>query len=294
MKKLILLSAIGAAMFASSCSDTETITDLNEYTDCFSYSVDTVTGIGSAADFASIKITGDISTSTYNLDLKDFRLYDGAPLRTANITNLNQYFVDERDENDKVTNILYTIFHTEQSARYSGDLDLKSFRMGWLSTIFWLNFTSGPYKVWSLPRRYDLYAIKNTVISPYPGPNVEKSINPKYTFSLNGNDSKVSVKASGVTLPVDNTDPTKTVRFRVMEWPDLPVIFNEKGYTIDVASFNPVTDGKNDEWRIRNFKARISSDYEGLKSATYILEKTDGSLRLNITTEFSYTYPQNI
>lgn len=291
-KTLSLLTlACAGLMLATSCKQIETIEELNDYKECFSYSVDTISGTGCVSDFASVKVKGDITSAMYMLEFNDFRLYEGAMLTSSTLSNLPQFMADIRNDKDEIIGAKYYFFKYQNSTRQSGTMEISDFRFGWLSSIFWLNFTSGPYKVWSLPRRYSLYGVKTEVASPYPGPNVEQSINPKYTMSLNATKSEVSVKASLVKYPVDNTDPQKSLEFKSLEWPDLPVEFNANGYTINVAEFTPVVDGKTDEWIIQNFNATISADYDGPKTARFTMRRKDGSLTLRITTNFSYVIP---
>lgn len=293
MKKYILTLAAAAATLAfSSCKKIDTIEELNHYDDCISYATDTITGAGVASDFGSITVLGDLATGMYSLKLNDFMLHAGEAAGSSTLSNLPQFMADVKNEQGEIVGADYFFFKYQKSTYKSGTMDVTDFRFGWLSSVYWLRFTAGPCRVWAIPARQALYAVRNEVASIYPGPNIEQAIHPKYTASINTAESTVTFKATGVKYPVDNTDPHKSIDIRSLEWPSLPIEFNEKGYTVSVDEFHPVIDGKTDEWVIRNFRAGIETDFDGKKYARFTMARTDGSLTLRVITDFSYNIPK--
>jgi len=291
MKKLYLIPLVSVLIFQS-CKKIDPIEELNDYKDCFSYSVDTVTGDGCVSDFASIAVKGDMTTANFILEFNDFRLADGAAAGSTTLSNLPQFMADVTNDKNEIVDVKYYFFKYQTSTRQSGTIDISDFRFGWLSTIYWLNFTSGPYKVWSIPRRYNMYATYNKVDSPYGPSMIEQAIYPKYTASLDATHQTVTIKASGVTYPLDVEDPSKSLVFRSMEWNNLPVEYTAKGYEVNVDQFSPTIDGTTDQWIIKNFKAKIAADYDGDKTVTFSLQKKDGSLTVRVRSDFSYIIPK--
>ncbi len=291
MKKLYLIPLV-SALILQSCKEIDPIEGLNDYKDCFSYSVDTVTGEGCVSDFASIAVKGDMTTSNFILEFKDFRLADGAAAGSATMSNLPQFMADVTNDKNEIIDVKYYFFKYQTSTRQSGSMEISDFRFGWLSTIYWLNFTSGPYKVWSTPCRYNMYATYNKVDSPYGPSMIEQAIYPKYTVSHDATHQTVTIKASGVTYPLDETDPSKSLTFRSMEWNDLPVEYTAKGYEVNVDQFSPTIDGTTDQWIIKSFKADIAADFDGTKTVTFTLQKKDGSLSVRVRSDFTYNIPR--
>lgn len=294
MKKLTFLLALTAAVAASSCKSIDPIEELNSYDNCLVYAVDTVSGSGCLSNFASIDVVGDMTTSNFTLNLNDFQLHDGDNLRSGTLSNLPQFMADVRNETDpeKIDYIKYYFFKYQSSTRQSGDLDISDFRFGWLSSIYWLNFTAGSVKGWSVPQRYVLYAVRNEVRPQGMLQQVEQAIFPKYTFSIDVQNSKLSVSAYGVKYPLDATGEIKSLDFRNMEWNNLPLECTESGYKFTVSEFSPVIDGNNSTWKIKNMTGRISADYDGEKRVEFTLVKADGTQTVRIYTDFSYVIPQ--
>lgn len=288
MKKY-LLPLCAALLAATSCSKIDTQQDMNEYTDCIVYSADTQTGTGCLSDYASIKVTGDMATQYYALDFNDFQFYQGDRLRSARVGNLVQFVQDKTDDNGNLEDIYYFFFKQQQNTSVSGDFSVKDMRMGWLSTIYWLSFTSddGRYQVWSLPRRVQMYANRNFIRGPH-GNNDENAISPRYDMSFDVANSTVTIKGSGVKYPVDQTEPSKSLDFRQVTWPDLPAEFNDKGFTINVDEFIPTVNGSTDDYVITNFKASFEANYEGKRECSFSLTSRKTGLKLYVTSTFDY------
>lgn len=288
-----LLTLLIAPLLFASCSSISTEAEMDSYKNCIVYSYDSATGTGCLSDFASIVVTGDFAAQRYRLDFTDFQLADGLPLRSAKMSNLTQYFMDETDSNGDLVDIHYTLFKQEPSATQSGDMVISDMYMGWLSTTYWLNFTADErYKVWSLPARVPLYANKNEVKSQY-GNNYENAISPRYDMSINVADKSVTFKATGVKYPVDNFDTHKTWSLRSMNWENLPAQFTERGFKIEMAEFAPRVDGNTDTYVITNFVLTFDYSYEGTHQAAFSITNRSTGEHLYIITQLDYFLQQH-
>lgn len=289
MKKYLAPVFVAVALAFASCSEVNTTQDLNEYRDCVVYAHDTIAGTGCLSDYANIKITGDMATLYYQVDLNDFKLSEGSPLTSAKVSRLVQFVKDETDDQGELKDIYYYFFKQQENTVVAGDMPLKNFNLGWLSTVYWLNFTSesGPYKVWSLPRRVQMYGNRNLVKSIY-GNNEEKAIFPRYDLSFNVQKSTVTLKATGVKYPVDNTDPSKSLEFRQIQWLDIPATFSETGFSLKASEVEVRVDGSSDEYTVTNLSGSFDADFDGKRSITFTLRNKKTGLQLVITTEFDY------
>lgn len=288
MKKY-LLPVCFAALALASCSEVDTTQDLDEYTDCVVYSHDTQTNSGCLSDYANIEITGDMATLYYQVALNDFKLADGAPLVSADVSRLVQFVKDETDDQQNLVDIYYYFFHQQDNSVVTGDMEVKDFHMGWLSTVYWLSFTSdnGRYKVWSLPRRVQLYGNRNTVQSKY-GNTTENAISPRYDLSFDVQNSTITLKATGVKYPVDITDPSKSLEFRSAQWTDIPVTFTESGFKFSESEVSARFDGSDEEFYVTNMSGSFDSDYDGKRSMKFTLNNRKTGMLYVVTTEFDY------
>lgn len=288
MKKY-LFPLFGAVVALASCSEIDTTEELNQYTDCVVYSHDTAANSGVLSDFASIDVSGDMATRYYQVGLNDFQLYAGAPLQSAEVTRLVQYMKDETDDQQNLVDIYYTFFQQNENTVIEGDMAIEDFHLGWLSTVYWLTFTAdgGRYKVWSLPQRVQMYGNRNTINSNY-GTREEKAISPRYDMSFNVQKSTVTIKATGVKYPVDINDPSKSLEFRSLQFSNIPIQCNEKGFTLSAETVDARIDGADDEYVITNLSGTFEATFEGTHSIKFTLRSKTTGLVLGITTEFDY------
>ncbi len=289
MKKYLVPICAAMALAFASCSEVDTTQNLNDYSDCVVYAHDTIAGTGCLSDYARIKITGDMVTLYYQVDLDDFKLSEGAPLTSAKVSRLMQFMKDETDDQGNINDIYYYFFKQQENTIVEGDMPMKDMKLGWLSTVYWLSFTSesGPYKVWSLPRRVQMYGNRNLIKSSY-GNNEEKAISPRYDLSFNVQKSTVTIKATGVKYPVDNTDPSKSLEFRQIQWNDMPATFTATGFTVNAPEVDVRVDGSADEYTVTNMTGSFDADFDGKRSFTFTLRSKKTGMQLVITTEFDY------
>lgn len=277
-----------AALMLASCTKYDYNQDLDKFNDCIFYSEDTETGEATVSSHGSIAVIGDLSTSSYTVKINNVQLFEGAPLRSCTVSNLQQYY-QEKSEEEKQT-ALYYFFKQEGQTRTSGDLDVTGLRYGFLTGTYWLSFGSEErYKIWSIPRVRSLYANRNTILSPLSslGACSENAIHPAYRFTLNPTAKTVTVKGQNVKFPQNMENTNQTLTFASMEWKDIPVEFTSTGFTFEAEEIIPLIGGEPaPQHKISNLKAEIAFDYEGTKRVTYkMLNGPDGQ-NILITTEF--------
>ncbi len=174
----------------------------------------------------------------------------------------------------------YCYMAQKGSAGTAGSLAVTNMRYGFLSNTFWCGFTSGSHVVWLTPQERKLYAVRNEVVSP-TGSALESSINPSYTFTLNTEQSTVSIKGVAVKFPQSNTDTNETLDFRTFELNDVPVIFTKQGYTLAAESIVPVINGEaNSDHVITGLTGVIGYDYLSDHNLKYTMRNQHGQ---NIT-----------
>ena len=294
MNKKLLLTIFAGAMMLGACKPIDPTIDLDEHTDCIVYSHDKETNTGVFTNYATIKVTGDMTSGLYALNFKDFKVADGETLRSATLSGLIQYMDDVTDQDGNLQEVHYTLFKQESSTKQAGDMDISNMQYSWLSTVFWLNMNAldGRYTIWTLPSKVQLYANKNFVKGPY-GNNHENAITPRYDMTFNTLDHTVTIKASGVKYPVDVTDPSKSYYLRSLSWNNLPIELNEKGFTANVKEFSPTIDGTTDNFTITNFSMVYEVAYEGKREATFTLTDNTNGVKLVITTTLDYFMQAN-
>ncbi len=267
----ILLPA-ALLMLSAGCKKYDYTQNLENYHDNIVFVEDKVTGSTFLSNEGQIKVQGDLAAYSYILKLNNFQLYAGAPLRSATISNLTQYYQEKGEsEEDKYTP-LYYLFRQEAFTRTAGDMDVTDMRYGYLSGTYWLSFGSdGRYNVWATPRARTLYANYNLTQSPVAaGFCVEDALHPGYKFTVDPERRTITVKGNGVKLRQDETDPSKTLEFRTFEWVDIPVDFSSTGYSFYVDELIPNVNGEAaPEFKITNLRGEIAFDYEGRKAVTY-------------------------
>ena len=216
-------------------------------------------------------------------------------LSSAELSNLWQYY---KEQDDEAKTPLYTMFRQESQTRQSGDLDVSSTLFNWLGSnkssilVYWASWQAldGEYTCWALPRKFALYADKNTIKSYY-GTNEENAIHPRYDITLDLNNSTISLKSQAVKYPVDKEDVSKSWEFRSMEWNNLPVKFHKENMTVEVEKFTPkCVDDKHPDlnYEISNFKMTLTPTFEGAKECSFII--SNGQTSLTVNTTFAFTY----
>lgn len=286
MKKTLLAISIGALALGS-CSKIDPEKELTLYKDCVVCSIDTVTSAECLTNYASIAVKADLASTYFMVDFKDFKLTPGGNLLSGTMSRLVQFMDNETDNNNNTTKVNYAFFQQRPETRQSGDLDMKDMRLGWLSTTYWLNFTSGPCKVWSIPARIPLYANRNTVNSPY-GINTENALSPRYDMSINTDKRTVTFKATGVRYPVDNQDVTKSWSFRQFNLADIPFTLTDKGFTFSADEFVPSVDGSTTDYTITNLQGTFEYAYEGRHQISFYITNNKTNMKLHVTTMLDY------
>lgn len=295
MKKQLIFPLLACAAVLGACSEIDPTQKLNEYDDCVVYSHDTQTNTGVLTDYASIEVNGDMSTGYYSLEFEDFQLAKGETLRSAIVSGLVQFMDDVTDDQGNIQDINYTFFTQNEGSRQTGNMDISDMQFSWLSTIYWLTMKAdnGRYAIWSLPSRVQMYANRNLIKGPY-GDNNENAISPRYDMTFDVMNKTVTIKATGVKYPVDQTDPSKSLDFRSLTWSKIPVEFNEKGFTAHVDEFNPSVNGSDNEYTISNFNMVFETAYEGNRNATFTLTSKSTELQLTVVTYFDYFIESHI
>lgn len=291
MKKFFLL--LLPAFMLASCEPIDPVVEMNKYNNVVVYSHDINSNTGIATDNASITVKGDYSSGYYMLELTDFKLAEGQPLRSSTISGLTQFVSDEKD-NAGNTQYKYVYFKTQGMASYSGDLQVIDLKFGWLSTIYWGSFIGegAQYKVWMLPRRVSTYANENTVVNVRGDSIVEKAIHPRFTIELDVEHSTATFSTSSLTLPY-STSEGKQFNIREMVWPSLPVVYNANGFSIAVESFKPQTADGNDKYEISHLACSFDADYDGKRTLSYIITRLSDGEALNVTSYLDYFIPGN-
>ncbi|MBD5425825.1 MAG: hypothetical protein HDR45_06495 [Bacteroides sp.] len=293
MKKLFA-TLLPALFLMVSCQPIDPVREMEEYTDVVVYSHDVYTQSGYASDCASLKVKGDYSTGYFLLELNDFKLAENMPLKSSTVGNLIQYLDENKNSSNEIIGYNYTYFKTEGIASYTGDLQVIDLKFGWLSSIFWGSFISdaAQYKVWFVPRKVQMYANRNTIINLRGDSIAEKAIRPRFDLEFDVDKQTASISASAVTLPV-STSTGEQFDIRSMTWPSLPLVYNEKGFTIDVASFHPTTDGVSDKYIITDFRCNFEVSYDGTRTIDYTLTRVADNVAIHVTSQFDY-FRQNI
>ncbi len=293
MKRLLLLLPL-VALLLGSCKPIDPVREMNEYKNVVVYSHDLNNNTGIATDYASITVKGDFSSGYYMLELNDFKLAENQPLRSSTVGSLIQYLADEKDPNGIDTQYKYTYFETKGVASYSGDLQVINLKFGWLSTVYWGSFIGdgAQYQVWMLPRRVQTYANRNTIVNVRGDSIPEKAIHPRFDIEFDVNSSTATFTASSITLPYSASTGSQ-FNIRDFVWPSLPIVYNAKGFTIDVPVFRPRTAAGNDLYEITDLHCSFEADYDGERSVEYNLTRLSDGETIHVLSYFDYFLPQN-
>lgn len=292
MKKLLFLP-IAALLIAGACKPIDPIQKYDEYRNCVVYAEDTISGSGVATDYAGINVSADMTTNLFSLEFIDVKLAPEASLCNFTVSGLQQYMQDVKDEQGNTADLLYTFFNT-QGAAYTDGLSVRNFRFGWLSTVYWCHFTSDRTRVWMLPREFQTYANKNVITDPRDNQFTENSIRPRYDIRLNTSNNTVTIAATGVTLPSQNSEAEKVFKFRDYKWENLAVEYDKNGFRVRGCDFAPLTDGVRNKFKITDFSLHFDADYAGTHEARYyITEVADPENKIYVVTTLGYNRDKN-
>lgn len=288
MKKLFA-SLLPALFMLASCQPIDPVREMNSYQDVVVYSHDIFSDTGVATDCASMKVKGDFSSGYFLLELNDFKLAEHLPLKSSTVSGLIQYLDENKNSSGDVTGYNYTYFKAEGVASYTGDLQVMDLKFGWLSTVFWGSFLSdgAQYKVWFVPRKVQMYANSNKIINMRGDEIPEKAIRPRFDMEFDIAAQTATFTASAVTLPV-STSTGEQFDIRNMTWPSLPLVYNEKGFTINVDRFSPVTDGSSDKFVVSDFRCNFEVDYDGKRTIEYTLTRVADNVAIRVTSNMDY------
>lgn len=292
MNKFILpILLIIASLFGSGCKPVESDRDFAEYTDCVVYAYDSRNSTGIATDFAKYKVTGNVVSGYFSLDLTDIKLTPSSNVRWAKVNGLVQYLQQTTNEQGEVTDVRYACFNKEGDTFADGDMTVSDLRFGWLTTIFWASFKSenGNVRVWSLPRVVEMYGNRNLITNANNEELIENSLSPRYDMEFNVHNSTVTFRTSGVTYPVDAGDYRQSFRMREMVWDALPVAYDDKGISINIDKFEAVyTDGERGKYEITNFRGRFDADYDGEHKCAFDIKNVATGVKIHVETTFDY------
>ncbi|MBD5239372.1 MAG: hypothetical protein HDS64_06335 [Bacteroidales bacterium] len=288
MKKLFLLF-LPALIALSACQKVDYNVELDSYKDNVVVVEDQYSGTIYVSDEGQFNVIGDLYNQSFAIELNNVSLYPGATLISGRIGNLVQYFMEKGQTPEEKEIPIYFFFRQEPTSRLSGDLETSSMKFAYLTSTYWLSFTSDSrYNVWATPRVRPLYAVENSILSPVAaGTQTENAIQPEYKFTVDVQSQTISVKATGVKFPQDKADVTQTLSFNTMEWRDIPVAFSSAGYSFSVDELIPYINGSAaPEHKITNLQGEISYDYEGRKVVSYKMLNKDNK-NIFIDTKFS-------
>ncbi len=295
MKRLISLLIPFAALALGSCSKIDYTVDYESYNENIFFAANTMTGETHVSDNGEIDITGDLTTQTYAVNIKNVQLTEASPLKSCKVSNLLQLYQPKGESEEDKYLPLYFYFKQE-NAYTSGDLDVTGMKYCYLTGTYWLSFTSGDYSVWSTPRVRTLYALRTQVVSPLSttGIMVEDYLEPGYKFSVDIDKRTVSIKAQGVKFPQDGHEVKYTLNFQSMEWKDIPIEFSSSGYSFYVPELIPVINGKAaPEHAISELYGEIAFDYDGKKLLKYKMKNQNGdNMLIESTLALAKSYKQ--
>ena len=294
MKKYLLLPAIILALLAA-CKPIDPVDELNTYNDCVVYSIDTITGVDVATDFARIKVTADMSVELFTLGFVDFKLQPEANVQNINVKGLTQYLKDVKDPEDGSTDYLYTFFKSEGQANTDG-ASVRDLRFGWLSTVYWCTFASGQNRVWSLPHDVQIYANRNVIVNGEGESILENSLHPRYDMVINTSEKTISLTGLLVKFPssTDAAKPATKFDFREIKLENIPVRFNAKGFIATSAEISPVTNGLRDKFKSTDFTLIFDVAYEGDHRATFKITDLETGETLSVTSTFGYNCERSV
>lgn len=297
MKNLLFpLSLLGAALGLGACSGVDPIREYESYEGYVVCSYDNEQRTAHVTENAKFAVKGDLTNGTFQLNIQNIPLFDGAPLRCDTVSRLIQYFETTQPDSDDTTSVRYAFFTLEQSSRQSGDLELGKMRFGWLSTQAWFTAETadGRYGLWSVPRSVRMHANTNAISGPY-GETQENAISPRYDLEINATTMTAQMTATAVKYPVDVTDTKKTVSISSMTWKDMPMRPTAEGFTCSLEEFTPeitgkigTTDIKPGDFVIRNFSLKFAANYEGERKASFELHQKSTGMTLAIGSRFDY------
>lgn len=288
MKHLLRFFLPLAALVATSCTKYDYTQDLDKFNDNVFFVSDLVNGTTHLSTHGTIEVKGDLATQGYIVQIDNVQLTADAPLQSATVSNLIQFYKEKGESEEDKLIPLYFFFPQSSSTRTSGDLDVTNMRYCYLSKNFWLSFKSdNRYEVWATPRVRNLYANYNRTQSPISaGYIVENALCPVYKFTLDVEKRTVTVVGQGVRLRQDASDASKSLAFRTLELRDIPVEFSPTGYAFFVNEIIPIADGKEaPQYKITNLQAEIAFDYEGKKTFTYKILNGEGQ-NVSVETKF--------
>lgn len=292
MKKLLLLPVVAFALF-SSCKPIDPVQDFDEYTNCVVYAHNSSTGEGVATDFARISVSANMASGLFTLDFADFKLSPEGNVVGARIDGLQQYLKDVRDEQGNTTDVLYTFFNKEGNTYCEGDMPVSDLRFGWLSTVYWCSFTSDRTKVWSLPREVQTYANKTVVLTILGDTVATKPTPARFDVEINASAKTASFRGSAVVYPAQSDGQEKVFSFRSLAWNNLPIVFDERGFSVARMDFMPETDGRAGDFKIENFTCRFDADYDNQRYAEFDITHVADGKKVHVTTYFDYFRNQN-
>lgn len=286
MKKLLLYPLLILAALLASCSAIDPIDEKAEYTNCVVYSVDTLTNVGLATDYATIKVLADLSTMLFQVSFSDVKLLTDSAEQDFTVKGLTQYLKDVT-ASDGTVEYLYTFF-TYAGSPYSTGFTPRDFRFGWLSTVYWTTFACGPCRVWSLPKKLQTYANKNTIINAHEDEFYENAIHPRYDLTLDVENQTVSISGRGIVFPTTN-QATGNIEIRNQyNLNDLKINYTYKGFTSTAAEIWPVVDGETGKYKITDFYLNFDADYDDEHEMSYTLTDTSTGNSVKITTQLGY------
>lgn len=279
---------IAVGLLAGACKAIDPEQDFAEYENCVVYSYDSSTGDGVATDYARINVTGDMASGLFSLEFVDFKLTRNGNVATAKVNGLMQYLHDVTDEQNQTKDVLYTYFYKEGNTFAEGDMQVANLRFGWLSTVYWGSFTSdnGRVRVWTLPREVETYANRNSILNERDDQLSENALSPRYMVEINTHASTVTIRATGVKLPADVQEPHTKFEFRNLLWENLPVRFNDRGFTIDKPTFSFVSD--NGRFTVTDFRCTFCADYESERTLEYTIHSEASGETLRVKTTLDY------
>lgn len=285
--KLFLLPAAVLGLLAGACKPIDPVRDFAEYTDCVVYAYDSSTGTGVATDYAKITVKGDMTSGLFSLELADFKLTENGPVATATVGSMTQMLKDVTDSVNNTTQVLYTYFSKQGNASADGGFSVSDLKFGWLSSVYWAEFyANNTIRVWSLPRTVETYAGRNDVINERGDSLLEQAIHPRYDFDINTSASTVSLHGSGITLPSSKDEAATAFVFRNLNWDNIPVSFNDRGFTAYKPEIRFFSD--EGEFIVSDFVCSFDANYDGERKATYTIKSVATGETLSVTTRFEY------
>lgn len=291
MKHLLRLILPVAALATVSCTKYDYKQELEKYTDNVFFVADRIAGQTHVSTHGEIRVEGDLASQSYIVKIDNVQLSDGAPLRSASVSNLLQFYKEKGESEEDKLIPLYFYFPQSSTTRTSGDLDVSNMRYCYITNSFWISFASDSrYDIWGTPRVRSLYANYNRTQSPVSaGYIVENSLCPSYKFTLNVEQKTVTIVGNGVKLRQDAQDPSKSLDFKTMELRDIPIEFSSTGYAFFVNELIPIINGDPaPQHTITNFQAEIAFDYDGKKTFTYKILNGEGQ-NISVETKFGLT-----